>query len=98
MSLIRMGLGHSAALLLTLGLATATPVPETGGSYVTLGQGQSASRFLRLGLAASAAITPPPEEPLTYGGGTSIRRGVPIYRLPPPDRQRADEELLILLL
>jgi hypothetical protein len=52
MSLIRLGFGATAALVLTLGLGSA-PAPQ-GGSYVTLGQGQTASKVAMLGLSPGA--------------------------------------------
>lgn len=68
MSLIRMGLGSSAALLLTLGLASA-PAPANAGSYVTLGYGESGPKVVTLGLAPRSPTSG--GSYITFGQGQS---------------------------
>lgn len=51
MSLVRLGFGATAALVLTLGFGS----QAQGGSYVTLGYGETATKVAMLGLSPSTA-------------------------------------------
>jgi hypothetical protein len=81
MSLIRLGFGATAALVLTLGLGSA-PAPQ-GGSYVTLGQGQTASKVAMLGLSPGAA--PQGGSYITLGQGQTASKFAMLGLSPGPE-------------